>query len=158
MAIVLLTLVTLTYAGYNLFVKASGSHMPAEATTTILATLCLQAGAVTTATAFLVYLNLQGGHTFKLSQPAYIYAVAAGVCIGAAEVCYFYIFGGVGGIKPLPANIVIPTVVTGTIVITLIVSFFIFKERLTMMQMIGTAMIVGGIVVMFAEYRGSGHV
>ena len=113
MAFALLALVTLAYAGYNLFVKASGSHAPAEATTTILATLCLQAGAVVSALTFFAFLAAQGGHNFRLTSPAYGYAVAAGLCIGAAEVCYFYLFGGVGGIRPLPASLVIPAVVAG---------------------------------------------
>ncbi len=157
MAIVLLTLVTLLYAGYNLFVKASGGHVPPEATTTILATFCLQAGAVASATAFLAFLALQGGHSFRLSQPAYLYAAAAGLCIGAAEVCYFYIFGGVGGIERLPASLAIPTVVSGTIVITLLVSVVLFGERLTLVQLLGAALVGAGIVAMFAGHRGSVH-
>ena len=102
MAIVLLTLVTLAYAGYNLFVKVAGDHAPAEATTTVLATMVLQIGAIATSTAFLIFLSVQGGHVFKLSTPTYVYALIAGVCIGTAEIGYLYIFGGVGGIKPLP--------------------------------------------------------
>lgn len=157
MAIVLLTLVTLLYAGYNLFVKASGGHTPPDATTTILATFCLQAGAVTSATAFLAFLALQGGHSFRLSQPAYLYAAAAGLCIGAAEVCYFYIFGGVGGMRALPASLAIPTVVSGTIVVTLLVSIVAFGERLSPVQLVGAALVVAGLLAMFAGHRGDVH-
>ena len=158
MAILLLTVVTLAYAGYNLFVKVSGDHMPETATSTVLATYCLQMGAMASTTVFLAFLTFQGGHSLRLSGSAYGWAVVAGLCIGIAEVCYFYIFGGVGGIKPLPANLVIPTVVAGTIVITLVVSFFVFKERLSFLQIVGAAMIIGGIVVMFTGHRGAGHV
>ena len=70
MAVLLLTLVTLAYAGYNIFIRFSGGHAPAGASTTILATLCLQAGAVLAATAFLGALALQGGHSFRLTAPA----------------------------------------------------------------------------------------
>jgi len=157
MAILLLTVVTLAYAGYNLFVKVSGGHVPADTTSTVLATLCLQLGALATTAVFLAFLTVQGGHVLRLSGQAYLYAVIAGLCIGVAEICYFYIFGGIGGIRPLPANLVIPTVVTGTIVITLIVSFFVFRERLTMMQLLGAALVVGGILVMFAGQKGGGH-
>ena len=155
MAFALLALVTLAYAGYNLFVKASGSHAPAEATTTILATLCLQAGAVISALAFFAFLAVQGGHSFRLTSPAYGYAVAAGLCIGAAEVCYFYLFGGVGGIRPLPASLVIPAVVAGTVVVALVASVFVFGEKLSAAQLAGAAMILGGIAVMFWA-RGDG--
>jgi len=153
MAIVLLTLVTLAYAGYNLFIKVAGGHAPAEATTTVLATLILQIGAISTSIIFLGFLSLQGGHVFKLSTPTYLYALVAGLCIGVAEIAYLYLFGGVGSIKPLPANLVIPTVVTGTIVITLIASWLIFKEHLSTAQLFGAAMIVGGIVVLFAGHK-----
>lgn len=154
MAILLLTLVTLAYAGYNLFVKVAGDHAPAEATTTVLATMVLQVGALATSTVFLIFLGIQGGHVFKLSTPTYVYALIAGLCIGTAEIGYLYIFGGIAGIKPLPGSLVIPTVVTGTIVITLIVSWLIFKEHLSMMQLFGAAMIVGGIAVLFAGHKG----
>ena len=148
MAIVLLTVVTLAYAGYNLFVKVSGDHMPETATSTVLATYCLQMGAMASTTVFLAFLTLQGGHSLRLSGSAYGWAVVAGLCIGIAEVCYFYIFGGVGGIKPLPANLVIPTVVAGTIVITLIVSFFVFKERLNFAKLISTFLTISGAIVL----------
>ena len=157
MAIVLLSLVTLFYAGYNLFVKAAGGHVPREATTTILATFCVQAGAVMSAATFLAFLALQGGHGFKLSQPVYLLAATAGLCIGAAEVGYFYLFGGVGGIRPLPASLAIPTIVSGTIVITLLVSIFLFGERLTLVQLLGAVLVVAGIVAMFAGRREGVH-
>ena len=144
---VLLAVVTLAYVGYNLMIKVSGDHMPPEATTTVLAAFSLQAGAMLTSVVFFVYLGIQGGHTFRLSMPSYLFALAGGVCIGIAEICYLYIFGGP---RPLPASVVIPTVVTGTIVITLIVSFLVFHERLSLVQLAGAAMIVGGIAVMFA--------
>ncbi len=154
MAIVLLTVVTLAYAGYNLFIKVAGDHAPAEATTTVLATLTLQIGAIATSVVFLAVLSLHGGHVFKLSTPTYVYALIAGLCIGTAEIAYLYLFGGVGGIKPLPGNLVIPTVVTGAIVITLIVSWLVFKEHFSIMQLFGAAMIVGGILVLFADHKG----
>ena len=44
----------------------------------------------------------------------------------------------------------IPTVVTGTIVITLIVSVLVFQERLGFLQVAGAVMIAAGIICMFA--------
>jgi drug/metabolite transporter (DMT)-like permease len=155
MAIALLTLVTLAYAGYNLFIKVSGSHAPAEASTTILATLCLQAGAVLAATTFFAFLALQGGHSFRLNTPTYLYAVAAGLCIGIAEVGYFYLFSGVAGIRPLAANVAIPTVVTGTIVITFAVAWLAFREALSLVQAGGALLVAMGIVLMFVGGRNA---
>ena len=156
MAFALLAFVTLAYAGYNLFVKASGSHAPGEATTTILATLCLQAGAVTSALVFFAFLAAQGGHSFRLTTPAYGYALAAGLCIGAAEVGYFYLFGGIGGMRALPAGLVVPAVVAGTVVLALLASVVVFGERLSAAQLAGAAMILGGIAVMFWAREGGG--
>ena len=42
----LLLLITLMYAGYNLFVKVSGDHAAGTVTTTILATISLQTAAL----------------------------------------------------------------------------------------------------------------
>ncbi len=144
---VLLAIVTLAYVGYNLLIKVSGDHIPPEATTTVLAALCLQTGALLTSVAFITVLGIQGGHNFRLSLPSYLWALAGGLCIGIAEICYLTIFGGS---DPLPASVVIPTVVTGTIVITLIVSVFVFQERLGFLQVAGAAMIAVGIICMFA--------
>jgi len=149
MAVLLLTLVTLAYAGYNILIRVSGGHAPSGASTTILATLCLQAGAVLVSTTFLVFLLAQGGHNFRLTTPAYLWALAAGACIGLAEVGYFYLFSGLAGIRPLPASLVVPTVVTGTVVITLLVSWLVLREHLSLAQVAGAGLIVAGILVMF---------
>ena len=49
--LLLLLTVTTLYAGYNLLVKVSGGFVPAEATTTIFATICLQLAALATSIA-----------------------------------------------------------------------------------------------------------
>ncbi len=155
MAVLLLTLVTLAYAGYNILIRVSGGHAPEGASTTILATLCLQAGAVIASTCFLAFLLLQGGHSFRLTTPAYLWALGAGLCIGLAEVGYFYLFGGVAGIRPLPAGLVVPAVVTGTVVISLLASWLVLRESVTLMQVLGAGLIVAGILVMFLARPGT---
>ena len=156
MAVLLLMLVTLAYAGYNILIRFSGGHVPSGASTTILATLCLQAGAVMVSTCFLAVLLAQGGHSFRLSQPAYLWAFAAGACIGLAEVGYFYLFGGIAGIRPLPINVVVPTVVAGTVVVSLVVAWLFLRESLGLMQLLGATLVVIGIVVMFLGRRVPG--
>lgn len=153
MAVLLLTLVTLAYAGYNILIRVSGGHTPAGASTTILATLCLQAGAVIASTCFLAFLLVQGGHSFRLTTPAYLWALGAGLCIGLAEVGYFYLFGGVAGIRPLPAGLVVPVVVTGTVVLSLLASWLLLREGVGTMQLLGAGLIVAGILVMYLGSR-----
>ena len=67
----LLALVTLLYAGYNLFVKVSSDHVPDGVTSTVLATICLQFAALLLSTIFAVYPLRQGTQVLQLHTPAY---------------------------------------------------------------------------------------
>ena len=152
---VLLALTTVLYAGYNLLVKASGAAVPATATTTIIATICLQIAALATSLAFAAALHVRGGEVFTLSGTALFWAVLAGLCIGGAEIAYFYLFGGLGSSEPMSANTAIPIVVSGTIIIATAVSHFIFRETLTWSQLVGAACVVFGILLIFFGRDGT---
>ncbi len=154
-ALLLLLTVTTLYAGYNLLIKVSGGFVPAEATTTIFATICLQLAALATSVAFMGLLLLRGGHVLHLSTSTYLWAAAAGLCIGGAEIAYFYLFGGIGMAKPMAANIAIPTIVSGTIIITMLVSYLVLKEPMTWNQLLGSGCIVLGIVILFLKKGAS---
>ncbi|HEX9771326.1 MAG TPA: EamA family transporter [Kiloniellales bacterium] len=146
----LLLTATLLYAGYNLLIKVSGTHVPEAATSTVLAVICLQLAALTTSITFAgSLLFLKEGQHLQLTTPAYLWAAAAGLCIGGAEIAYFYLFGGIGAAKPMAASLAIPTIVSGTIVITLLVSWFILREPLNWNQWLGSGCIVVGIVLLF---------
>ncbi len=147
--ILLLLTVTVFYASYNLLVKVSSGHVPHDATTTILATICLQVTALTTSMVFLGMLFARGGHVLQLSTGTYLWAVGAGLCIGCAEIAYFYLFSGVGGIKPMAAGIAIPVIVSGTIVIAQAVGVVLFDEPLSWTQVAGSGCIILGIVLLF---------
>lgn len=150
--ILLVVFATVLYAGYNLLIKVSGDHVPASASTTILATLILQFSALCTSLLAASFLTMKGTSIFGLTPKAYMWAVLAGICIGAAEIIYLYVFSGLGidGEK-LPANAVIPFVVGGTVVITMIVSAVIFKEAFGWSQMVGSCFIVLGIAFLFTN-------
>jgi drug/metabolite transporter (DMT)-like permease len=150
-SLLLLLTVTVLYAGYNLLIKVSGAHVPADATTTIVATICLQLAALATSGLVAALLLLRGGHVLQLSSSAYLWAAAAGLCIGGAEIAYFYLFGGIGATKPIAANLAIPTIVAGTIVITMLVAYFLFKEPLGWRHLLGIGLIVSGILVLFVR-------
>ena len=146
--LLLLVTVTTLYAGYNLLIKVSAAHVPASATSTIAATICLQIAALTTSMLFLSIALIRGGQVLQLTWGAYTWAAAAGLCIGGAEIAYFYLFAGIGTIKPMAANVVIPTVVSGTIMITAIAAYFIFRESLTPIQLAGIGCVVLGVVLL----------
>ena len=143
----LILIVTVLYACYNLLVKVSTNFVPSESTSTVLATICLQVAALAASASFLSYLVVRGGHSLALSSRAYLWAAAAGLCIGVAEICYFYVFRGGDGRDPVSANVAIPIVVSGTIALTLFASYFFLREPLTAVQLTGTALVVLGMVL-----------
>ena len=150
-AIALLALTTLLYAGYNILVKQSASQVDAAASTTITATIALQVAALTTSLVFTGIIKLQGDQSLLLSPSAYLWAVAAGLCIGGAEIAYFYLFAGIGAEAPMRANVAIPTIVSGTIVLAMIASWAIFGEHIAWTQVLGALVIVGGIFLLFTR-------
>ena len=73
----------------------------------------------------------------------------AGLCIGAAEIGYFYLFGNFTAGKSLSASVVIPTVVCGTVIIAVIASQFLFKESISGIQIAGAIVAMIGIVIIY---------
>lgn len=151
LSLIVLVTVTALYAGYNLLIKVSSGHVPAAATTPILATMSLQAAALAVSVAFATGLVFQGGHVLGVSRGAVAWAVAAGLCIGAAEIGYFYLFRGIGDGEPMSANVVIPVIVSGAIVLTVTVSWLVFREPFTWARLLGAALVACGVVVLFAD-------
>ncbi len=87
---------------------------------------------------------------------SYFWAAVAGVCIGSAEIGYLYLFGGVGLSKPMAASVAIPTIVSGTIVISMLFSYFVLKEAMALNQIFGSLLIVFGIILFFVKAQASG--
>ena len=154
-AIALLLGVTLLYAGYNLLIKVSGMYVPAAATTTILATICVQVAALLASALFLGFLTIRGGQVFALSRGSYLWAALAGLCIGSAEIGYFYLFSGIGLAGPMQATVAVPTIVSGTIVIALLFSAVVLGERITWNHVLGGFLIVLGIATVFFKNLAS---
>ncbi len=148
LSFVLLAAVTVLYAGYNIFIKFSGGFVPATATTTVLATLCLQASAFFTSVIFLAYLWTREGQVFSLSPQTYLWAAVAGICIGAAEIGYLYLFSGTGLSAPMPASIAIPVIVSGTIIIAMMMSYLFFDEAIGFNQLAGMVLIITGMFLL----------
>lgn len=152
--LLLVSVITALYASYNLFVKVASDHVPVNATSTVLATICLQLAALSATLCFLGILVARGGHVLSLSTRAYLWAAGAGFCIGVAEICYFYLFRGGADREAAAANVAIPIIVSGTIAITLIVSYFLLREPLTPVQLGGTLLVVVGMALIAAGATG----
>jgi len=149
--LLLLLLITGCYAAYNLLVKVSGSHTEVTAAP-ILATISLQLAALSVSLICLAYLN-RGNINIALPGKVYFWAVLAGVCIGTAEVMYFYLFRGLGGEKPMAANVAIPFIVGGTIAVVVLVSHFVFRESMGLGQWIGVSLAFAGMIVLGLSSR-----
>ena len=147
--LILLVSVTLLYAGYNLFVKVSSGHVTEKVTSTVLAITCLQYTALLVSTLFAIHLPRKGGQVLALGPPAYGWAAAADLCIGAAEIGYFYLFGNFSAGKSIPASIVIPSVVFSTVIVALLASRFLFNEALSIVQIGSVVITITGIVMIY---------
>ena len=115
----LLIIVTLSYAGYNLFIKLASSQN-INNTNSIAATLSLQIFALIVTSIFSVYLFSKGERIFVLTSKTYLHAIFAGISIGFAEIGYFYLFNASNPNGSLTANTAIPVILGGTILITMI--------------------------------------
>lgn len=150
-ALALLLMTTLLYAGYNVLIKISSGHIAPGMHSTISATICLQAAALTVSLLFLAWQKTQTNASFALPAGAYYWAAAAGLCIGAAEITYFYLFVGIGGSKPLPASVAIPVILSGTVVVSLFVGWLFLKEAIGWPQLLGAGLIAAGIGALFIK-------
>ena len=148
---ILLLLITLLYAGYNLFVKVSGDHAAGTVTTTILATISLQTAALVVSLIFAAYLFMRGGQTFALPPASYRWAVLSGICISIAEIGYFYLFSGTGLRQTIPASTAIPIIVCGTAVIAFVVSAVFLNEPFGWRQILGVVLVVLGVGALFTK-------
>ena len=142
----LLLLITVCYAGYNLLIRMSGSHS-GHAVSPLLATISLQMAALGISFCYLLYLWKQNVE-LALPAKAYPWAIAAGVCIGLAEIMYFYLFRGAEGIRPIAASVAIPLIVGGTIAIVVCLSVVLFGERLSGVQWLGVLLTLSGLLVL----------
>lgn len=148
LSIALLLVVTCAFTAYNLLIKQSSFHAEVAGASTITATITLQLAALATSLLFLLLLRLSGEQSFLLPTHAYRWAVAAGFCIGIAEVAYFYLFAGVAGQPPMPVSIAVPVVVGGTVVLATLAAWLLFGEELGARQWCGAVVVAAGLALL----------
>ena len=142
--LIILVIVTISYAGYNLFIKLASSQN-LNNSNSIAATLCLQLFALFVTILFSFYLFSKGEKIFVLPSKSYLYAIFAGISIGLAEIGYFYLFNESNPKGASNANAVIPVILGGTILITMIFSFIFLRESFNYKRIFGTFFIIFGI-------------
>lgn len=145
---ILLFVVTLLYAGYNLMVKQSSAVAATTGVGTITATIVLQLVALLCSLLFWFGLRMTTDEShFALPHAAYVWAALAGVCIGAAEIGYFYLFRGSALAEAMPVSVATPVVVGGTVVIAMVAALLFFSESISVRQWIGAAVVVAGVLL-----------
>ncbi len=152
----LMLAITFLYAGYNLFIKISSNHLPTDLASTLLAAVVLQVTALTVSCVLIAGLLIRGETIASLPLQAYSWAVLAGMCIGLAEVSYFFLFRGFGETPPMPATIAIPFIVSGTIVVAVIFAWLALKEPLSWQKLIGMILIAAGVATMYINHKPAG--
>ena len=146
--VLLLLLVTCLYAGYNLLVKQSATIAESTAASTITATIALQAVALFCSLVFYICLRVIGGENqFALPTSAYVWAGLAGLCIGLAEIGYFYLFRGSSLSAALPVSVATPAIVGGTVVIAMVAAMLFFSETIGPRQWLGAIFIIAGLLL-----------
>ncbi len=143
----LLLLVTCLYAGYNLLVKQSTVIAETTAASTITATIMLQAAALLCSLVFYLCLRFSGESQFLLPSSAYLWAGLAGLCIGLAEIGYFYLFRGSSFADAMPVSVATPVIVGGTVVIAMAAAMLFFAETIGPWQWLGAAFVVAGLLL-----------
>lgn len=144
-AIVLLILVTVLYAGYNVFVKAATDSALDTATSTILATIALQATALMVSFCFAAMLLFKGDAQLSPGNTSLAWAATAGLCIGIGEIAYFYLFRGSASDPGMAASVAIPVVVSGALAISVVAGLVFFKESLNTGQILGLLLALAGV-------------
>ena len=74
-----------------------------------------------------------------------------GISIKIAEIGYFVLFNPTNTNGALNANVAIPIVLGGTILITMFLSFYYFKESYNLNKIIGTLFIIIGIYLILVK-------
>ena len=98
-----------------------------------------------------IYLYSKDARIFVLTSKAYLYAIIAGISIGIAEIGYFVLFNPTNPNGALNANVAIPVVLGGTILITMFLSFNYFKETYNFHKIIGAIFIIIGIYLILIK-------
>ena len=134
--VILIIFATISYTLFDIFASKAGNGIDANLSAIIFNTL----GAFIP---LLVYMYLKfpkGAKHITTSTSGIIYSVLAGISIALFSILLIKIFER-GGLA-----YVIPLIYGGSIVLASLAGWLIFKESVSMLQMIGIAIIIIGII------------
>lgn len=122
------------YALYNIFIKMASIHIHEVAGAVILQIVAFILGV-----AWLIYLKINHVHTEVTSRGVWL-AVLAGIFVGLAEIFSFIVFS-----KGVPASAGVPVIIGGSVLMAAVIGFLWLKESLTLTNVLGLILIIGGI-------------
>lgn len=135
---ILLPLLAAVFFGtYNIFLKVSSQHI-----NEILGLIILQAVALLVGL-FLFILVKFSGQSIEITNKGFIYAALAGLFVGLAELTSFYVFS-----RGTMANVGIPIVIGGSVLIATLLSVFFLKEGITYAHYLGILFVILGIFLL----------
>jgi transporter family protein len=135
--LVLALLTASALALYNFFIKLASGHIAAAAGAVVLQLVAAALGAV-----WLLRLKLQG-QPLPLTGKGLALAALAGLGVGLAEILTFVVFS-----RGVPSSVGTPVIVGGSVLLTALLGTVVLRELLTVPQVIGLILIVGGIALL----------
>lgn len=138
--IIFILVALIFYALYNFFIKVSSGNIHQ-----VVGAVILQITAALFGGLILLYLKLTNKE-LMISQKGIIFAVLAGVCIGIAEITYFFVFS-----KGVSASVAIPIVMGGTVLVGSLLGIFFLKEAINLWHVLASLLIIVGIGLMYLK-------
>lgn len=135
--LVLALLTALALAFYNFFIKLAAEHVPAAVGAVVLQLVAAALGG-----GWLLRLKLQG-QPLPLSGKGLALAALAGLSVGLAEILTFVVFS-----RGVPSSVGTPVIVGGSVLLTAGLGLLLLREALTLPQVLGLLLIVGGIALL----------
>lgn len=134
--VILIIFATISYTLFDIFASKAGNGIDANLSAIIFNTL----GAFIPLLVYMYLKFAKGAKLITTSTSGIIYSVLAGISIALFSILLIKIFER-GGLA-----YVIPLIYGGSIVLASLAGWLIFKESVSMLQMIGIAIIIIGII------------
>lgn len=129
---------------YNFFIKVASGSINQVAGAVILQVVAALCGLV-----LLIYIKLKN-QEIEITSKGVLFSCLAGFFVGMAEILTFFVFG-----KGTPASVATPVIIGGSVAVAAILGILILKEQLTLVQGLGTVLIIGGVVLL--SLNSGGH-
>jgi transporter family protein len=135
--LILALLTAFSLALYNFFIKLASDHVQAAVGAVVLQLVAAALGSV-----WLLRLKLQG-QPLPMSSKGLWLAALAGLGVGLAEILTFVVFS-----RGVPSSVGTPVIVGGSVLLTAVLGLVVARETLSMPQVLGLLLIVGGIALL----------